>query len=76
MTKTNSMILQTAILYKVPNQYLAAGTYSVQFRFTLPEKLPSSMFYKLFDDQKNPFARVKYSLTASLEGTDCGKVKY
>jgi hypothetical protein len=47
--------------------HLAPGDYAVPFSFSLPAKIPSSLYYKNKHIQAKPKACVKYHIRASLK---------
>jgi hypothetical protein len=63
----NKFIHFKTALYMVPGGCIAPGSYCLGFTFEMPKNVPSSIFFKGQGKQK-PKAKVKYCLTAMLEG--------
>ena len=54
-----------AMVYR-GDEGLAAGDYSIQFEFTLPEDLPSTVDFDQSDSSDLPKLKTSYSISASL----------
>jgi hypothetical protein len=63
----NKFIKFKTALYMVGGGYIAPGSYCLGFTFEMPKNVPSSIFFKGPGKEK-PKAKVKYCLTAMLEG--------
>jgi len=55
---------------------LNPGDYTIPFEFTLPEGIPSSIFYKDKGCEACPKAKVKHTIKAILNTVEGYKMKY
>ena len=65
-TQTNQVLDIEAMIYR-RDDGLAAGHYSIQFEFTLPSDLPSTLDFAHEDIELGPTLKTAYSITATLK---------